>query len=184
MPDLNAAVFEAERIAADPRHGYSQPNRDGIDYDCSSLVCRCLRNAGFAMPSYNFSTRSMGQWLQNARVELARGASWRAARRRALEDGAHRVRHVAHGVRRGAHERDARHPRGGAGTRRGGRSEPPLSDTRHGRGLLGVSTSPQRRRTKRQRRRCSVSPSLPRRRYGSTPAGARRTTACGAPRRS
>ena len=64
MPNLEAAVSEAERIAADPRHGYSQPNRDGIDYDCSSLVCRTLRNAGFAMPSYNFSTRSMGQWLQ------------------------------------------------------------------------------------------------------------------------
>ena len=64
MPDLNAAVSEAERIAADSRHGYSQPNRDSIDYDCSSLVCRTLRNAGFAMPSYNFSTRSMGQWLQ------------------------------------------------------------------------------------------------------------------------
>lgn len=72
MPDLNAAVSEAERIAADPRHGYSQPNRDGIDYDCSSLVCRCLRNAGFAMPSYNFSTRSMGQWLQT------HGWSWHA----------------------------------------------------------------------------------------------------------
>ena len=64
MPNLEAAVSEAERIAADNRHGYSQPNRDGIDYDCSSLVCRTLRNAGFAMPSYNFSTRSMGQWLQ------------------------------------------------------------------------------------------------------------------------
>lgn len=64
MPNLEAAVSEAERIAADPRHGYSQPNRGGIDYDCSSLVCRTLRNAGFAMPSYNFSTRSMGQWLQ------------------------------------------------------------------------------------------------------------------------
>lgn len=64
MPTLEAAVSEAERIAADNRHGYSQPNRDGIDYDCSSLVCRTLRNAGFAMPSYNFSTRSMGQWLQ------------------------------------------------------------------------------------------------------------------------
>lgn len=64
MPDLEQAVSEAERIAADPRHGYSQPNRDGIDYDCSSLVCRTLRNAGFDMPSYNFSTRSMGQWLQ------------------------------------------------------------------------------------------------------------------------
>lgn len=72
MPDLNAAVSEAERIAADPRHGYSQPNRDGIDYDCSSLVCRCLRSTGFAMPSYNFSTRSMGQWLQT------HGWSWHA----------------------------------------------------------------------------------------------------------
>lgn len=72
MPNLEQAVSEAERIAADPRHGYSQPNRDGIDYDCSSLVCRCLRDAGFAMPSYNFSTRSMGQWLQT------HGWSWHA----------------------------------------------------------------------------------------------------------
>ena len=72
MPNLEQAVSEAERIAADPRHGYSQPNRDGIDYDCSSLVCRTLRDAGFAMPSYNFSTRSMGQWLQT------HGWSWHA----------------------------------------------------------------------------------------------------------
>lgn len=37
----------ATDIAKDNRHGYSQLNRWGQDYDCSTLVIRCLRAAGY-----------------------------------------------------------------------------------------------------------------------------------------
>ena len=41
-----AAVATAIRIAKDDSHGYSQINRQGPDYDCSSLVLYCYRSAG------------------------------------------------------------------------------------------------------------------------------------------
>lgn len=65
MSMIEDAVSWAEAIAADDRHGYNQGDRDGTDFDCSSLVCRALRCAGFAAPYPSFSTRSMGEWLLN-----------------------------------------------------------------------------------------------------------------------
>lgn len=44
---IDDAVFKAEAIAADNRCGYSQINRWGPDYDCSSLVISALKYAGF-----------------------------------------------------------------------------------------------------------------------------------------
>ena len=41
-----AAVDWAEKVAADPNAGYSQENREGPDYDCSSLVLNAYKNAG------------------------------------------------------------------------------------------------------------------------------------------
>ena len=41
-----AAVATAIRIAKDDSHGYSQLNRQGPDYDCSSLVLYCYSSAG------------------------------------------------------------------------------------------------------------------------------------------
>ena len=50
MPDIKIAVNEAQKIAKDNKHGYSQKNRTGNpDYDCSSLVIHCLDKAGFPM---------------------------------------------------------------------------------------------------------------------------------------
>lgn len=63
MASVEQAVAWAEGIAADNSHGYSQPGREGQDFDCSSLVCRALRAAGFDAPSPSFSTRTMGAWL-------------------------------------------------------------------------------------------------------------------------
>lgn len=40
------AVQTAKDIALDDRHGYSQLNRQGPDYDCSSLVLYCYASAG------------------------------------------------------------------------------------------------------------------------------------------
>ena len=62
MPDLEAAVSEAERIARDDRYGYSQPDRLGRwSRDCSSLFFRSLWAGGF--DAANVSTRNMGSWL-------------------------------------------------------------------------------------------------------------------------
>ena len=45
-------VQEAIQIAKDDTHGYSQANRNGNpDYDCSSLVCRVVQNAGIPVMS-------------------------------------------------------------------------------------------------------------------------------------
>lgn len=65
MASVEAAVAWAEAIARDDSHGYSQGARDGQDFDCSSLVCRSMRAAGFGTPSPSFSTRTMGQWLES-----------------------------------------------------------------------------------------------------------------------
>lgn len=47
----------ALNIAADNSHGYSQSNRNGPDYDCSSLVYYALKNSGFPV-----ETVSSGAW--------------------------------------------------------------------------------------------------------------------------
>ena len=50
-PQKTGSVIEdyinrAIAIANDNRHGYSQQNRWGPDYDCSSMVIQCLQDAG------------------------------------------------------------------------------------------------------------------------------------------
>lgn len=55
---LESAVLYMEHIAACPEHGYSQSDRMGQDYDCSSLVCRALAWAGFGIKP-NLSTHTM-----------------------------------------------------------------------------------------------------------------------------
>lgn len=47
MKDLGRAVELIFEIANDDSHGYSQSNRYGPDYDCSSLIAHCLYSAGF-----------------------------------------------------------------------------------------------------------------------------------------
>lgn len=64
-------VKECERVVSDKSIGYSQADREGEhNRDCSSLVCRALRVAGFDAPYPSFSTRTMGAWL------LANGWEW------------------------------------------------------------------------------------------------------------
>lgn len=43
---INKAVQTAIDIALDDKHGYSQYNRNGPDFDCSSLVLYCYASAG------------------------------------------------------------------------------------------------------------------------------------------
>ena len=47
MSDVESAVNWAVSIANDPDHGYSQINRWGPDYDCSSLVITAFDKAGW-----------------------------------------------------------------------------------------------------------------------------------------
>lgn len=47
MANIQKAVDFMVRIANDNTHGYDQSNRNGPDYDCSSLVATALYNAGF-----------------------------------------------------------------------------------------------------------------------------------------
>ena len=49
MADIQKAVDFMIRMANDDTHGYDQANRNGPDYDCSSLVATALYNAGFAV---------------------------------------------------------------------------------------------------------------------------------------
>ena len=46
MTKIESYVSFMEAIAADPSHGYSQANRWGPDYDCSSLTITALEQAG------------------------------------------------------------------------------------------------------------------------------------------
>lgn len=66
MSKIENAVSWAESIARDPSHGYSQKNRWGPDYDCSSLVIQALENAGIPARSKGATTtRDMGHVLKN-----------------------------------------------------------------------------------------------------------------------
>ena len=51
MPNINAAVHWAIEIALDDTHGYSQANRYGPDYDCSSFIAAALIHGGFNVPA-------------------------------------------------------------------------------------------------------------------------------------
>ena len=51
-PKLEAMLDWAVEIAEDDSHGYSQSNRYGPDYDCTSFVCTALIEGGFALERF------------------------------------------------------------------------------------------------------------------------------------
>lgn len=55
MPDINVAVQFMIDTANDNSHGYDQTNRNGPDYDCSSLVGTALNKAGFDVSPYSWT---------------------------------------------------------------------------------------------------------------------------------
>lgn len=57
--DVETFVKWCEGIARDDSHGYDQGNRNGPDYDCSSLIWWGLHNAGFNVGTYAFNTDMM-----------------------------------------------------------------------------------------------------------------------------
>lgn len=62
MTKIEKAVSWAEQIAADNSHGYSQVNRNGPDYDCSSFIGTALSITGFAVSKYS-TTRNLESQL-------------------------------------------------------------------------------------------------------------------------
>lgn len=62
MGDINKAVEWAINIANDNSHGYSQANRNGPDFDCSSLIATALNKAGFDV--------SVNSWTGNLKSQL------------------------------------------------------------------------------------------------------------------
>ncbi len=62
---LEYAIQWAVNIANDDSHGYSQTNRNGPDYDCSSLVSTAFSNAGFGV-SGSLNTRNMKEAFVSA----------------------------------------------------------------------------------------------------------------------
>ena len=65
MAGIDAAVEWAKRIAQDDTHGYSQAQRWGKDYDCSSFVISALEAGGFPMRAHGATyTGNMGAALK------------------------------------------------------------------------------------------------------------------------
>ncbi len=52
---IEKAIGWAISIAKDDSHGYSQANRQGPDYDCSSLVVNALKHAGISTGSASYT---------------------------------------------------------------------------------------------------------------------------------
>lgn len=50
MLKIEKALQFMRNVAADDSHGYDQENRNGPDYDCSSLVATALNQAGYDVP--------------------------------------------------------------------------------------------------------------------------------------
>ena len=53
-PKVEAMIAWAMETAADDTHGYSQYNRFGPSYDCSSFVSTALMEGGFGLDTYLF----------------------------------------------------------------------------------------------------------------------------------
>lgn len=64
--NLENAVQWMINIANDNSHGYDQENRDGPDYDCSSLIWHALKQAGFNVGNSAFSTENEASVLTGA----------------------------------------------------------------------------------------------------------------------
>lgn len=65
MPDIQKAIETAKQIAADNTHGYDQEERLGNpDYDCSSFVSKCLRDAGFNVAADSWTGNLYSQLIK------------------------------------------------------------------------------------------------------------------------
>ena len=61
---IDKAVAWAVNIANDNSHGYSQANRNGPDYDCSSLVITAYKNAGLNLGEASYTGNMLKPMLK------------------------------------------------------------------------------------------------------------------------
>ena len=65
MANINNANDYMYNLVTDKKHGYSQSNRYGPDYDCSSSIMTSLKMGGkFDVPVKNINTASMKKYLE------------------------------------------------------------------------------------------------------------------------
>ena len=55
MSRIQNALNWCLKIANDDSHGYDQEDRQGPDYDCSSLISNALNNAGYKVPKDSYT---------------------------------------------------------------------------------------------------------------------------------
>ena len=76
MADINKAVSFMINTAKDNIHGYDQQQRNGPDYDCSSLVGTALYYAGFDVSPYSWTGNLESQLRKAGFVDCK--APWKA----------------------------------------------------------------------------------------------------------
>jgi hypothetical protein len=79
-------VEEAKDVARDNSHGYSQSGRWGRNYDCSSLVIRSLKRAGFDTNGASY-TGDLKARLTKAGFRYIKGSSLKLSSCRNLQKG-------------------------------------------------------------------------------------------------
>ena len=62
---IEKALDWAVQIAQDNTHGYSQKNRQGPDYDCSSLVVNALKKGGISVGAASYTGNMKSELTQN-----------------------------------------------------------------------------------------------------------------------
>lgn len=102
---VEAAVLWAIQIANDDTHGYDQANRNGPDYDCSSLVSHAFQTAGFDVPICSTSTMR-AQFIAAGFVWLAGQGNTAQGLQRGdilLKEGSHTEIYIGNQQNVGAH---------------------------------------------------------------------------------
>lgn len=124
MAGINSAIEWARRIAQDDTHGYSQAQRWGKDYDCSSYVISALEAGGFPMRAHGATyTGNMGAALKacgfrRVSVNLANGAGL-VAGDVLLNPATHTELYIGNGRCAGAHSSETGGKYGAAGDQTG-----------------------------------------------------------------
>lgn len=75
MANINNANDYMYNLVTDKKHGYSQENRYGPDYDCSSSIMTSLRSGGkFDVPVKDVNTASMKKYLEKIGYKVVSNA--------------------------------------------------------------------------------------------------------------
>ncbi|MBQ9023375.1 MAG: SH3 domain-containing protein [Eubacterium sp.] len=105
---ISSFVSNALAIANDNSHGYSMVNRWGPDYDCSSFVITCLKQAGFETGGATYSgnmvsnlTQHGFSYIPSSKIDLNSSSSLQAGD--ILMASGHTEIYIGNGKRVGAH---------------------------------------------------------------------------------